>query len=85
MKKLKDPCTNIRTPAGQLFLDQLNAGNFITTDRASSILHNIHRDLANMELIVEDEASSVECSDLSEPSEDGQSSLGITESLADSD
>ena len=87
MKKLKDPCTNIRTLAGQTFLDQLNSGNFNTSNTTSSILHNIQQDLNNMELIVEDEEE-VGCIDeraFSDQSEDCQSSLGIPESLAESD
>ena len=85
MKKLKDPCTNVRTEAGQLFLDQLNSGNFITSDLASSTFHNIQSDIDNMILEVEDEVISNEGRDSGTPSEDGQSSLGIPESLAISD
>ena len=85
MKKLKDPCTNVRTEAGQLFLDQLNSGNFITSDLASSTFHNIQSDIDNMILEVEDEVISNEGRDSGISSEDGQSSLGIPESLATSD
>ena len=85
MKKLKDSCTNVRTEAGQLFLDQLISGNFITSDLASSIFHNIQSDVDNMILEVEDEVISNEVRDSGTPSEDGQSSLGIPESLATSD
>ena len=85
MHKLKDPCTNVRTAAGQLFLDQLNSGNFITSDSASSIFHNIQSDVDNMILEVGDEVTSHEGRDCGTQSEDGQSSLGIPESLADSD
>ena len=85
MKKLKDPCTNVRTEAGQLFLDQLSSGNFITSDVASSIFRNIQSDVDNMILEVEDAVISNERRDSGIQSEDGQSSLGIQESLADSD
>ena len=80
MKKLKDPC-DMRTPAGQLFLDQLS-GNFTTSEPSSSILQNIQSDLNHMELIIQDQDRSSEC--LSDHSE-GQSSLGIPESIGDSD
>ena len=84
MKTLKDPCTNVRIAAGH-FLDQLSSGNFITSDAASSIFHNIQNDVDNMILEVEDEVISYEGRDSGTQSEDGQSSLGIPESLADSD
>ncbi len=36
MKKLKSPCTNVRTKAGQDFLDQIYAGNIRSTRNRST-------------------------------------------------
>ena len=82
MKKLKDPCTKTRTKAGQDFLNKINSGSFTTSEPSSSILQNIQSDLNHMELIIQDQDRSSEC--LSDHSE-GQSSLGIPESIGDSD
>ncbi len=89
MKKLKDPCTKLRTQAGQNVLDQLDSGKLNTNGSNSSslILSNLQSQLNHIERIQQEETDtiSIDSGDDRDQSEDGHSSLGVPDSPADSD
>ena len=86
MKKLRDPCTQIRIIAGQHFVDQPNSGKFITNDSVSPILTNVQNELNTMAaLSIEADDITSDTNEVRDSSADGQTSLGIPDSPADSD
>tara|TARA_B110000971_G_scaffold144049_1_gene147184 strand:+ start:175 stop:453 length:279 start_codon:yes stop_codon:yes gene_type:complete len=92
MKKLKDPCTNCRTKAGQDFLDHINnTGNIKATRNRTTFdecLNNIQINLNNISHNQAQEEvnipSSPDINNLEDQSEDCQSPLVIS-GLSDSD
>jgi hypothetical protein len=92
MKKLKDPCTNRRTKAGQDFLDHINnTGNIKTTRNRSTFDECLDNIQNNINTISQNQAqeevnipSSPDINNPEDPSEDCQSPLGPP-GLSDSD
>jgi hypothetical protein len=84
MKSLKHPCSNTRTKAGQDFLDNLDkllTGNStFGASSSSNILNNIQEQLDVMVTAQNEEPATISDDELSGCSEDGQSSLMISDS-----
>ena len=91
MKKLQDPCTKVRTKAGQYFLDQLYSDKYSTNRHSSSFsncLDDIPNNLSSISQQQEEDATMSISPDIDEPdelSEDCQSPLCIPGSPSDSD
>ncbi len=83
MKKLKDPCTNVCTKAGQNFVDQINSGNIRSTRNRSTFSNCLDNIQNHINLISQRQAeeeviipSSPDINEPEEPCEDCQSPLG---------